>query len=281
MLFSCNNSKHTNKETVYSSASQKINLFDSNDNNTYIGFVNKFYFQKTNEFFIELYSKSNDINFEKMSKLADSVIYKDDENIRRRIPLSIASKVFDFRGIKVLTLYDEKHNELTKAHFIRVELLDGNINSYTTAVYKTDKPNSLDNAVYCIGNLKAKLTKANYTEFMDTLMTNEIIKKLNFTHNYNLESRHYINKEKNTTFSVINLDSTTQIVEKLNTDYNCVYKSSEREQIFKIVFISITKNSKPILLTKSVVPDTDVEWNSVFVYDGTKYKLTEKQKIRN
>lgn len=147
VLFSCNNSKPKDKENVNSTSLQEINLFDSIDNDTYIGFVNKFYFQKTDEFYIELYSKSNDFDFEKISKLADSVIYKDDENMRSRIPLSIASKVFDFRGIKELTLYDEKHNELTKAHFIRVELLEGNISSYITAVYRTDKPKSLDKAV--------------------------------------------------------------------------------------------------------------------------------------
>lgn len=281
VLFSCNNSKPKDKENVNSTSLQEINLFDSIDNDTYIGFVNKFYFQKTDEFYIELYSKSNDFDFEKISKLADSVIYKDDENMRSRIPLSIASKVFDFRGIKELTLYDEKHNELTKAHFIRVELLEGNISSYITAVYRTDKPKSLDKAVYCIGNLKENLTKANYNEFEDSLMTNEIVNRLNLTHNYNLESKHYQDNIRKTTITVINLDSIAQIVEKSNSDYNCIYKSTEREQIFELVFIPLTRNSRPILLTKSVVPDTDVEWNSVLVYDGTKYKLTDKQRIKN
>lgn len=281
LLFSCNNSKPKDKERVSNSTTQQINLFDSIDNETYIGFVNKFYFQKTDEFYIELYSKSNDFDFERISKLADSVIYKDDENMRSRIPLSIASKEFDFTGIKELTLYDKKNNELTKAHFIRVELLEGNISSYFTAVYKTDKPKSLDNAVYCIGNLKENLTKANYNEFEDSVLTNEIVNKLNLIHNYNLESKHYQDNITKTTTSVINLDTIAQIIEESNSDYNCIYKSTEREHIFELVFIPLTRNSRPILLTKSVVPDTDVEWNSVLVYDGTKYKLTDKQRIKH
>ena len=281
LLFSCNNSKPKDKENVNSSISQQNNLFDSNDNNTYIGFVNKFYFQKTDEFYIELYAKKNDINFEKIAKLADSVIYKDDENKRSRIPLSIVSKEFDFSGIKELTLFDEKHNELTKAHFIRVELIEGNISSYIAAVYKTNKPKVLDRAVYCIGNLKVNLTKVHYTQFEDSLMTNEIANKLHLTHNYNLESKNYQDNIKKTTITVINLDSTAQIIEKSNSEYNCIYKSTEREHIFELIFIPLTRNSKPILLTKSVVPDTDVEWNSVLVYDGKKYEITEKQRIKN
>lgn len=114
---SCNNSKTKDKENVNNTTSKHINLFDSIDNNTYVGFVNKYYFQKTDEFYIELYFKSNSLSFKKISELADSVIYRDDENTRSRIPLNIASKEFDFRGIEELTLFDEKHNELTKSSF--------------------------------------------------------------------------------------------------------------------------------------------------------------------
>lgn len=281
LLFSCNNSKSKDKENVNTTSSQESSLFDSIDNETYIGFVNKFYFQKTDEFYIELYSKGHDFDFEKISKLADSVIYKDDENKRSRIPLSIASKVFDFKGIKELTLYDKKNKELTKAHFIRVEFLEGNISSYFTAVYKTDKPKSLDNAVYCIGNLNENLTKANYTEYEDSMKTNEIINSLNLTYKYNLESKHYQDNITKTTTSVINLDTIAQIIEKSNSDYNCIYKSTENENIFELFFVPIIRNSKPILLTKSWILDTDETWNTVLVYDGTKYKPTDNQRIKN
>ena len=281
LLFSCNNSKSKDKENVNTTSSRESSLFDSIDNETYIGFVNKFYFQKTDEFYIELYSESNDFDFERISKLADSVIYKDDENMRSRIPLSIASKEFDFSGIKELTLYDKKNNELTKAHFIRVELLEGNISSYFTAVYKTDKPKSLDNAVYCIGNLKENLTKVNYKEFEDSVLTNEIVSKLNLTHNCNLESKHYQDNITKATTSVINLDTIAQIIEKSNSEYTCIYNSTENENIFDLLFVPIIRNSKPILLTKSWMPDTDAAWNSVLVYDGTKYKPTDNQRIKN
>ena len=279
MQLSCNNSK--TKDNVSNSTSEQINLFDSLDSNTYIGFVNKYYFQKTDEFYIELYSKGNNLNFEKVSELADSVIYKDDENVRSRIPLNVASKEFDFSGIRDLTLFDKNHNELTKAHFVRVELLDGNISSYFTAVYKVENPRLLEKAVYCIGNLNEKLTNISYIEFNDSLLTAEIANKLTLTHTYNLEGKHYIDKTNNVSISVINLDSTAQIIEKLNSDYNCVYKSAELEQISELVFIPIIKNSKPILLKRSGVPESDIEWNSVLVYDGAKYITTEKQRINN
>ncbi|MPM86318.1 hypothetical protein SDC9_133407 [bioreactor metagenome] len=209
------------------------------------------------------------------------MIYKDDENTRSRIPLNIASKGFDFRGIEELTLLDEKHNVLTKAHFVRVEFLEGNIFSYFTAVYKTQNSKLLDKAVYCIGNLKEKLTKATYIEFEDSLLTYEIANKLNLTHTHTLEGKHYINRIKNDTISVINLDNSVQIIEKLNSRYKCIYESKVSEQILKLTFIPITRNSKPILLTESMEPETDNGWNSVLVYDGTKYIETDKQRIKN
>jgi hypothetical protein len=278
---SCNNSKIKDKENANNPTTQQINLFDSIDNNSYVGFVNKYYFQKTDEFYIELYSKSNSLSFEKISELADSVIYRDDENTRSRIPLNIASKEFDFRGIEELTLFDEKHNELTKAHFIRVELLEGNIFSDFTAVYKTQNSKLLDKAVYCIGNLKEKLTKATYIEFVDSLLTNEIANKLNLTQTYTLEGKHYIDRTKKDTISVINLDKSAQIIEKMNSEYKSIYGSKVTEQIFKLTFIPITRNSRPILLTESMEPETDNGWNSVLVYDGTKYVETDRQRIKN
>jgi hypothetical protein len=281
LLFSCNDSKPKDKENVSNSTTQQVDLFDSIDNNTYIGFVYKYYFQKTDEFYIELYSKGDNLNFEEISELADSVIYKDDENMRSRIPDNVASKEFDFSGIRDLTIFDENHNELTKAHFVRVELLDGNISSYFTAVYKAERPKVLEKAVYCIGNLNENVTKVNYTEFEDSIMTNEIVNRLNLTHNYNLESKHYHDNTTKATISVINLDTVVQIIEKSNSEYTCIYKSTENENIFDLLFVPIIRNSKPILLTKSWMPDTDAAWNSILVYDGKNYKLTEKQRIKN
>lgn len=191
------------------------------------------------------------MNFEKISGLADSVIYNDDENMRSRIPLSIASNEFDFRGIQELTLFDKSHNELTEAHFVRVELLEGNIFSEFIAVYKTKNSKLLENAVYCIGNLKEKHNKATYIEFKDSLLTIKIAKQLNLNHTYTLEGKHYIDTINKDSISVINLDKSAQIIEKLNSKYKCIYESKVSEQIFKLTFIPITKNSKPILLTES------------------------------
>lgn len=170
---------------------------------------------------------------------------------------------------------------LQKAHFVRVELLEGNIFSDFTAVYKTQNSKLLDKAVYCIGNLKEKLTKATYIEFVDSLLTNEIANKLNLIQTYTLEGKHYIDKTKKDTISVINLDKSAQIIEKMNSEYKSIYESKVSEQIFKLTFIPITRNSKPILLTESMEPETDNGWNSVLVYDGTKYVESDRQRIKN
>ncbi|MBN2764833.1 MAG: hypothetical protein JXR27_00550 [Paludibacteraceae bacterium] len=278
LLLSCSNSKINSKENVNITSTQKSSSFDSAANEIYIGFVNRGNYDKSDEININIYPKSNEYHFSNES--TDSVIYKDDNSFICRIPLSIARNEFDLGGIEELTIYDESNNELTKAHFVRAVYSENDLSNYL-AVYKTDNPKLLDKAVYCIGNLKENLTKAFYTEFKNSKLTNEIVNSLKLTHNYNLNSKHYNDNTTKATISVINYDQNVQIVEKSSSGYNCIYKNNEDENIFRLIFVPIVRNSKPILLTYFGIPESEAEWISVLVYDGTKYIPTDKQRIKN
>jgi hypothetical protein len=282
-LCSCTSKHSENKGIQTLVKTQQSELFDSADVKSYIGFVNRYYFQKTDEFYVDLYFKRTGISnkdYDRIANTHDSVIYKDDENRRCRIPLKIAGQEFDVTGIETLTLFDKNHKMLTKAHFVRVEYLDQTISPVFTAVYKAENTRLAAKALYCIGNLTDKVVADKYTSFEDTLLTKEIAQKMGCTHKYTLEGKHYRNKDHQISISVINSDTTVLIVEKKNNSYKCLYKSHEPENINDIVFIPVIRNSRPVLLTKSFVPDTDVEWNSLLIFDGNIYEPSDRQRIQ-
>lgn len=282
LFCSCSSKKAEDKVVQSIPVSECINLFDSTDVDSYVGFVNSYHFQKTEEFYVELYFKQTNIEedeYLRISGSGDSTIFKDDENHRTRIPLKIASQEFDFRGLETLSLFDASNRFLTKAHFVRVEYLNQNISPVFTAVYKADNPKLTDKAIYCVGNLRDKIVADNYTSFDDSSLTKEIEQKLGLTHEYSLDGKHYRVKD-NSSISVINLDTTVVIVEKKKESFSCLYQSKMAENIFDVIFVPIMRKSRPIILTKSVVPDTDVEWNYLLIFDGKQYQPTDRQRIK-
>ncbi|MDP4271070.1 MAG: hypothetical protein Q8909_13240 [Bacteroidota bacterium] len=284
VLFGSCASKQTKAREEQSMPSAgNISLFDSNDADSYVGFVYRYYFQKTDEFYVELYFKQGEVDEDEYSKIAgsvDSTIFKDEENRRSRVPLKVAYQQFDFRGMETLSLFDKNNTFLTQAHFVRVEYLDQNISPVFTAVYKADNPRLTEKALYCVGNLKDKFVTENYISNQDSALTQEIEQKLGYTHRYTLEGKHFLTKD-NRSISALNIDSTAVIVEKKHEQLDCLYKSKVSENIFDIVFVPIIRNSRPVILTKKVVPDTDVVWDDLLIFDGKQYQSSVRQRIKN
>ena len=279
LFCSCSSKKVVDK--VVQSISDNNSLFYSTDVDSYVGFVNRYYFQKTDEFYVDLYFKRANIENDEYSRIAnsgDSTIFKDDENQRTRIPLKIAVQEFDFRGLETLSLYDKNNRFLTNAHFVRVEYLDQNISPVFTAVYKADKPSLTDRAIYCVGNQREKNVAYNYISFDDSLLTKKIAQKMRYTHKYTLDGKHYRDNE-NSCISMINLDDTVLIVEKKDDTYDCLYQSKQNENMIDLLIVPIIRNLRPIILTKSVKPETDIEWNDLLIFDGKRYQTSDRQKL--
>lgn len=102
LTFGCinrQNTKSANEESfpTFTDNSEATNNI-LNENIQYIGFIDKFYFSNKNEAYVELYflkDKTNAEEYEKIVKLADSLIYKDDENSRYKFPDHLIQKYFD------------------------------------------------------------------------------------------------------------------------------------------------------------------------------------------
>ena len=288
LTFSCskkeksNISNNKNLQNLPKTREEKIN--ELNENVHYLGFVNKFYFSNKNEAFIELYFTKEEINekeYNKLIKLSDSLIYRDDENSRNRFPSSLSTQHFDLRGLSKLAIYDENNKFFCNADFVRVEYLNQAISSYFIAVYKTEKKIKSDN-YYGISNFEKGFETSDYTTTKDTILTQKLLTKLNASKSYyGLEDSgtHILSVKSDTIISVVNSKDSAYIVLHNDKEFKVLYKSSESENINDLRVIPLMKNKLPYLLAKNSKPDTDMSWDNLLYYDGTKYTSAKRQRI--
>ena len=250
---------------------------NKNDSLSYIGFVESFY--PNNELYVEMYFKKDNIDFDeydKISKRGDSIIYADDENRRTRIPSEIANKYFDLSGLEPLLIFDKNNKLIAKAHVNRIEYLDQNISPYFIGVFTTENPIK-GKAEYCIGNFNTNLPDMIYDNINDSLLTKLIADKFKITH---VQARHYKTHNSDNVLSVINSENNSHVFEVIDSEIKLLYKSHENEHIQKIIFVPKTINNKPVLLTQCYMPDSDQEWDNVLVFDGSKYLVANRQRIK-
>lgn len=288
LTFSCSNKDKLNTEKSTSLQNQppkaEKKIAELNENIHYLGFLDKFYFSNKNEAYIELYFNKDEINTEeyyKLEKLTDSLIYKDDENSRSRFPASLSAKHFDLRGLSKLAIYDDNNKFVCNADFVRVEYLNQDISSHFIAVYKTDKKIKSENC-YAISNYQKSLETPNYEISKDTVLTQKLLTKLNVPKSYyGLENSgtHIFFAKSDSILSVINSENSAYVVLLKGEEFKVLYKSPEPENINDLKVVPIMKNKFPYLLTRNSKPDTDMMWDKVLYYDGTKYTNAKRQRI--
>jgi hypothetical protein len=279
------NSKGSNNDilqTTYTDTTERNNNV-LNENIQYIGFIEKFYFSNDNEAYVELYFIKNETKtdeYTKIVKLADSLIYEDDENSRHKFPDNLSQQYFDLRGLSKLKIYDKNNKLFCNADFIRVEYLSQNISSPFIAVYKIEKKLESD-IYYCISNFNEKLENMDYSITNDTLITKNVLTKLNVVRPYDgLENNgtHIQYKTSDTTLSIVNSDTCSFILLSTKSEFKVLYKSSEAENILNAITIPILENHLPYILTRKAMPESDVMWDDLLYFDGTTYKSTNRQR---
>jgi hypothetical protein len=289
LTFSCSN-KDSSKGIVNDTL--QINLIDTlqttinvlNANVQYIGFIDKFYFSNENEAYVELYFLKDETSadeYKKIENLADSLIYEDDENSRHRFPASLATKYFDLRGLSKLKIYDNNNKFVSNADFQRVEYLNQNISPVFIAVYKTDKKVKADN-YFGISNFSGSFEPPKYSISRDTVLTQNILIKLNEQRPYSgLENNgtHLLFSDNDTVLSIINSENFAYIVLSTNKDFKVLYKSPDYENISDLKVIPLANNKFPYFLTRNVKPETDIIWDNLLYYNGTKYETKNRQRI--
>lgn len=288
LIIACSNkdnSKSSSNDSLQATniVNVQTNIDFLNEDIQYIGFIDKFYFSKKNEAYVELYfikDQTNANEYERIVKLADSLIYEDDENSRHKFPDNLSQKYFDLRGLSKLKIYDRDNKLFCNADFVRVEYLNQNISSPFIAVFKTDKLIKED-GYYGIGNFNGAFEQLSYNVSKDSIMTQNILTKLNEQKPYyGLENNgtHLSFSDNDTILSIINSENFAYVTLTTNKDFKVLYKSSDFENISDLRIIPLTKNKLPYILTRNVKPETDVMWDNLLIYDGTKYKSTNRQR---
>jgi hypothetical protein len=288
LTFGCSNkdnSKGSNNDslqTTYTDTS-KTNNNVLNENIQFIGFIDKFYFSNDNEAYVELYFIKDETSadeYDKTVKLADSLIYQDDENSRHKFPDNLSQKYFDLRGLSKLKIYDKDNRLFCNAEFLRVEYLNQNISSPFIAVYKTEKLIKVD-GYYGISNFNGIFEQINYKVSKDTILTQNILTKLNEQRPYyGLENNgtHLSFSDNDTILSVINSENFAYVTLTTSKDFKVLYKSPDFENVNDIRIIPLTKKKFPYILTRNIKPETDVMWDNLLIYNGSKYTTTNRQR---
>lgn len=78
---------------------------------------------------------------------------------------------------------------------------------------------------------------------------------------------------------MVNSENYAYVVLTTNKDFKVLYKSPDFENISDLKIILLTKNKLPYILTRNVKPETDVMWDKLLIYNGTKYIATNRQRI--
>jgi len=289
ITFGCSNkgkSKTSNNDSLQKTPIEtvKTKIDALNENVKYFGFINKFYFSNENEVYVELYFNKDDINeneYKKIESLADSLIYQDDENSRHRFPASLSQNYFDLRGLSKLKIYSDSNEFVAHAEFLRVEYLTQNISSIFIAVYKTDNKIKAAN-YYAISNTGVALEQPKYAIVKDSFLTKNILTKLKVNRRLaelKNDDTHLRFSEQKTILSIINSDRSVYIVLTTKSEFKVLYKSSSDENLFDLKIIPLANAKFPCLLFRNVEPDTDIMWDNLLYYDGTKYINSNRQRI--
>jgi hypothetical protein len=247
------------------------------DTLSYIGYIRKF--DDNNSFYTDLYFVDN-FNYDlynEISKMGDQVIFQGDENKRTRMEINRVGQYFNLTGLKNVDIYSKENVKLTSARLSHIEYVEDVLESRFVAVFKVDDP-SISDPLFCVGNSIKDFTKIDFTSHDDEKLKLELIEllKLDSQHIWNIQ--HY-KLDTHTIYSTVSTDTTAYIIETMNNTHTTLYKSKSSEAINGLDLISKKINGRPILLTESGLPETDMMWTSVLIFNGTDYEASRDHRI--
>ncbi|MDZ7606942.1 MAG: hypothetical protein U5K79_15435 [Cyclobacteriaceae bacterium] len=266
----------TNQTTI-STTDVSSNSVNS-DTLSYAGYIHKF--RDNDTFYTDLYFL-NDINdqlYLDISKMGDSLVFEDEENRRTLIDLDKAGKYFNLTGLHTINIYNSENDKLTTGRFDHIEYVEGNIESSFAAVFLVENPHA-KNPLFCIGNPADDLEKVSFTSFEDENLKSKLIEYLGVDSSLLWNVSHY-NFNSESILSTVSANTTAYIIETKENTLKTLYKSKDDEAIFGLNVISKKINGREVLLADCVMPETDMTWTSVLLFNGSEYESTKDRRIR-
>jgi len=258
------------------------------DSTFYVGYVD--YFPETREFYTSLfYKEGHEYPDEDLleSKL-DSVIIVDDDWGRERLPIEEARKILVLDGLDSLSIYNRRHELICTASLTRVEYLWNGLESYFIAVFESDTTDfEQTEELYGISASHKSFTTASFAEkeINDVGLNEFLIKKLKITRSVAWDMRHYRINPPGTIYSVISAYSMTSneaysyLTSMENNEVSILNEEVDNYHFLNILPVPVRINEKPLLLISAGYPSSDVIWDYLAEYDGTRYEMVDYSRV--
>lgn len=281
VLMGCSKPKTNESQSITNdkadSAESVLLTNDPSDTLCYIGYIQKF--EDNNSFYTDLYFADNfnyDL-YEELARMGDSVVFKDEETQRTRVEIEKVKQYFNLTGLKSINIYNRENLKLTAGRLSHIEYVEDMIETRFVAVFEVDHPNISDH-LFCIGNLNDSLNKIYFYSHEDEKLKSELVSylKLNTDHIWSI--RHY-KLDNQAIYSTVSADTTAYIIQTMDKTHNMLYKSNSSEAIGELTMISKKINGRQILLADCGMPETDMTWTSVLIFNGTTYEASKDHRI--
>lgn len=251
------------------------------DSTFYIGFVH--YFPETKEFYTSLYYRADEADDgDALDKLLDSTVYEDQETSRKRLPLTVASQWFVTEDIHKLFIYNSQHERVTTASLVRIEKLDGPLESEFIAVYKPETVAVEDNeSYYGITSEKHgyQVMPVSIQEVEDPELDQAIMQHLKLG-SQDLRMSHYRIQPGNSVYSAVSSDREAYITELKESNLKVLAERHDDTFFAGILPLPIQVSERPLLLVNEAVQESDVAWSYLAVFQDSAYVPANRGRMR-
>lgn len=252
------------------------------DSTFFIGFVR--YFPETKEFYISLYYRADEVADDgALDQLLDSTVFEDAETTRKRLPLTAAEKWFVTEDIHKLFIYNNLHEPVTAASLVRIEKLDGPVESEFIAVYKPETVAGVQENMGYYGITSKdhgyQVMPGSIREVKEPELDRAVIQHLNMG-TQELTISHYKILPENSVYSAVSSERESYITELKGSDFKVLAERHDDTFFAGILPLPIQVNEKPLLLVEAAVQESDVAWSYLAVFQDSAYVPANRGRMR-
>ena len=252
------------------------------DSSPYIGDIDVF--EETGEYYTPVYYLPHVPEsgvYEFLSDKTDSVVYEGDEMRRRRVPMEIAARYFNLGRLSNVSVYGGG-KPASRARLVRVELLEGLIESQFVAVFKPEDTSMFDDRVsYCIslGDIPGKSIDLTWHSVDDSVLTKALLRMVEMDSDP-WNTVHIQTLPDDVIYSGITFQNKSFLIET-RLGKSTIVKTIDRDYyIGAILPLHLEIKGKPVLLLRMGVNETDMVWTSLAVFSGVKYEFLEGNRLK-
>lgn len=261
---------------------------ESFDSTFYIGYVD--YFPETKEFYTALYYHEGHEypDEDLLESRLDSVIILEEDWGRERLPLAEARKLLVLSGLDTLYVFNRSHQLISRSPFVRVEYLWNGLESYFIAVFASDgNLQEQTEELYGVSSAYASLMDHTFAELevKDRALNARLARELKISRFVDCDMRHYRVTPEETTYSVISaysMDSQSSfsyLTALKGNEVRVLNAEIDNFHFLNILPVPIALNGRPLLLISAGYPSSDVIWDYMAGWDGSRYEAIDYNRI--